>query len=85
VAAGSEARHVVPSSLFLPHLGRPDGPQDALVAGVFGVLPESFDLAKDPINPYETDKAYWRSLRHRSAEACAQDGQRLGFRDVPFR
>ena len=28
----------------------------------FGVLPESFDLAKDPIDPYETDQAYWRSL-----------------------
>ncbi len=31
----------------------------------FGVLPESFDLAKDPIDPYETDRAYWRSLWHR--------------------
>jgi len=28
----------------------------------FGILPESFDLDKDPINPYETDSAYWRSL-----------------------
>ncbi|MFH1918700.1 MAG: hypothetical protein ABIP48_02260 [Planctomycetota bacterium] len=28
----------------------------------FGILPESFDVAKDPIDPYETDKAYWRSL-----------------------
>jgi len=33
----------------------------------FGILPKSFDLAKDPINPYETDKAYWRSLWHRPA------------------
>jgi hypothetical protein len=33
----------------------------------FGILPESFDLAKDPINPYETDKAYWRSLWHQPA------------------
>ncbi|MFZ2641510.1 MAG: hypothetical protein WA117_10970 [Verrucomicrobiia bacterium] len=31
----------------------------------FGILPESFDAAKDPINPYETDKAYWRSLWYR--------------------
>jgi hypothetical protein len=30
----------------------------------FGVLPESFDPAKDPIDPYETDQAYWRSLWH---------------------
>ena len=35
----------------------------------FGVLPESFDPAKDPIDPYETDKAYWRSLWYRPAEA----------------
>ena len=28
----------------------------------FGVLPESLDPAKDPIGPYETDRAYWRSL-----------------------
>jgi hypothetical protein len=28
----------------------------------FGVLPESFDVAKDPINVYEADEAYWRSL-----------------------
>ena len=35
----------------------------------FGILPESFDLAKDPINPYETDKAYWRSLWHHPTTA----------------
>ncbi len=28
----------------------------------FGVLPESFDPAKDTLDPYETDRAYWRSL-----------------------
>jgi cytochrome c5 len=28
----------------------------------WGVLPHDFDLAKDPINVYETDQAYWRSL-----------------------
>ena len=31
----------------------------------FGILPQGFDAAKDPINPYETDKAYWRSLWYR--------------------
>jgi hypothetical protein len=30
----------------------------------WGILPENFDLAKDPINPYETDEAYWRLLWH---------------------
>ena len=35
----------------------------------FGILPESFDLAKDPIDPFETDKAYWRSLWHQPAVA----------------
>jgi hypothetical protein len=28
----------------------------------FGVLPASFDLARDPINPYAADEAYWRSF-----------------------
>lgn len=28
----------------------------------FGILPENFNSAKDPINVYETDAAYWRSL-----------------------
>ena len=31
----------------------------------FGILPESCDPAKDPIDPFETDAAYWRSLWHR--------------------
>jgi hypothetical protein len=31
----------------------------------FGVLSDSFDLAKDTIDPFETDRAYWRSLWHR--------------------
>jgi hypothetical protein len=33
----------------------------------YGVLPASFDLARDPINVYATDEAYWRSLWHRPA------------------
>jgi hypothetical protein len=28
----------------------------------YGVLPASFDLAKDPIDVYAVDQAYWRSL-----------------------
>ena len=52
-------------------LGRIDGPgfrpNEHYVYWMkrFGLLPESFDLAKDPINVYETDEAYWRSLWHR--------------------
>ncbi len=30
----------------------------------YGVLPASFDLARDPINAYELDRAYWCSLWH---------------------
>ena len=30
----------------------------------YGILPESFDPAKDSFDPYETDKAYWRLLWH---------------------
>jgi len=32
----------------------------------FGVLPKSFDMAKEPINVYETDRKYWQSLWHDS-------------------
>ena len=44
----------------------------------FGVLPESFDPATDPIDPYETDQAYWRSLWYhppavRTASVNGQD------------
>jgi hypothetical protein len=31
----------------------------------FGILPRSFDLAKDEIDVFETDQAYWRSLWYR--------------------
>ena len=53
--------------------GRPDipgfRPGDYYIRWMkrFGVLPETFDLAKDPIDPYETDQAYWRSLWYRPA------------------
>ena len=32
----------------------------------FGILPKSFDMAKEPINVYETDRKYWQSLWHGS-------------------
>jgi len=64
--------------------GRPDlrgfRPGDYYVRWMqrFGVLPESFDLATDRIDPYETDQAYWRSLWYqppavRTASAAGQD------------
>jgi hypothetical protein len=34
----------------------------------FGVLPPTFDLAKDPIDVYATDEAYWRSLWHPASQ-----------------
>jgi hypothetical protein len=48
--------------------GRPDlpgfRPGDYYVRWMkrFGVLPQGFDLDKDPIDVYATDAAYWRSL-----------------------
>jgi hypothetical protein len=30
----------------------------------WGILPQDLDPARDPIDPYETDRAYWRSLWH---------------------
>jgi hypothetical protein len=32
----------------------------------FGILPESFDAAKDRLDPYATDRKYWESLWHRA-------------------
>jgi hypothetical protein len=32
----------------------------------FGILPDSFDITKDPFDPYATDRKYWESLWHRS-------------------
>jgi hypothetical protein len=32
----------------------------------FGILPDSFDAAKDFFDPYATDRKYWESLWHRS-------------------
>jgi hypothetical protein len=34
----------------------------------FGILPDSFDPAKDPFDPYATDRKYWESLWYRTHE-----------------
>jgi len=34
----------------------------------YGILPETFDADKDPIDVYKTDQAYWRSLWHQPGE-----------------
>ena len=34
----------------------------------FGILPSAFDPAKDPIDVYATDRAYWKSLWHQPAQ-----------------
>lgn len=48
-----------------PHWGmegwRPN-PQYIREMKRFGILPETFDLEKDPFDPFATDQAYWRSL-----------------------
>jgi len=33
----------------------------------YGVLPPSFDVARDALDPYAADQAYWRSLWYRPA------------------
>ena len=32
---------------------------------VYGILPKDFDIEKDPVDPYELDQRYWRSLWHK--------------------
>jgi hypothetical protein len=41
----------------------------------YGILPESFDLGKEPIDCYAVDRAYWRSFWHRGASAPAGAGE----------
>ena len=36
----------------------------------YGALPAAFDLAKEPIDVYTTDRAYWRSLWHRPTQTA---------------
>ena len=33
----------------------------------YGILPETFDAEADPIDVYETDRRYWRSLWHQGS------------------
>jgi len=37
------------------------------------VLPSTFDAIKDPIDPYKTDRDFWRSLWHRPTTASATE------------
>lgn len=43
----------------------------------FGVLPDSLDPAETPIDPYETDRKYWRALWHHPPALGAASGARL--------
>jgi hypothetical protein len=36
----------------------------------YGVLSEDFDPHKDPLNPYDLDRRYWKSLQHQPAQAA---------------
>jgi hypothetical protein len=40
----------------------------------YGILPDTFDPAKDPIDCYSVDQAYWRSFWHRG-QAATQQGK----------
>ncbi len=46
--------------------GRPDRPNPNYIREMkrYGILSQDFDPETDPINSFETDKAYWRSLWH---------------------
>jgi hypothetical protein len=46
----------------------------------YGILPANFDLAKDPVDVYETDRAYWRSLWYQPPERIAGDAQQTRIR-----
>jgi hypothetical protein len=37
---------------------------------VYGILPEDFDIAKDPADPYKIDEKYWESHWHKSRSAA---------------
>ncbi|MEI6277777.1 MAG: hypothetical protein WCQ16_00170 [Verrucomicrobiae bacterium] len=42
----------------------------------YGLLPETFDLAKDPINVYEMDRKYWDSFIYKPASHLAPEGHK---------
>ncbi|MDP6635188.1 MAG: hypothetical protein QGG42_09840 [Phycisphaerae bacterium] len=42
---------------------------------VYGVLPPDFDLEKDPANPYELDRKYWKSMWYKPKPAASALGQ----------
>jgi mono/diheme cytochrome c family protein len=35
----------------------------------YGVLPEDFDPKNDPLDPYELDRRYWKSMQHQPVNA----------------
>ena len=39
----------------------------------FGILPDQFDAASDPIDVYQTDEAYWRSAWHQPSNAASRN------------
>jgi hypothetical protein len=41
----------------------------------YGILPASFNAAKDPVDVYKLDRAYWRSLWHKPSGSGGQWGQ----------
>jgi hypothetical protein len=38
----------------------------------YGVLPPDFDIEHDPVDPYELDQRYWKSLRHRPIQTTSR-------------
>ena len=43
----------------------------------YGILPASSDFTKDPIDVYEVDQAYWRSLWHEPTATSSKRRQGL--------
>lgn len=63
-------KHIQAGKAFLEQVGRFDMPHFKPNAGYvremkrYGILPKDFDVNKDPIDVYETDQKYWKSLWH---------------------
>ena len=34
----------------------------------FGILPDSFDITRETVNPYELDQRYWESLWYKPVD-----------------